>query len=168
MIYRNLKQDLAWAGIILLLTTVFGLSQQWRLVHLSWTGRLAPLLEQQREQRRRAEFQGVATLSLPQAYQLFQEGRAVFVDARNPEEYAELRIPGSINLPPQRLEKEGVEALAGISMDRQLVVYCSQVSCDAALKVAEKLQSLGYTGVAAFLSGFRAWDEAGYPAETGK
>ena len=48
------------------------------------------------------------------------------------------------------------------------MVYCGQVSCDAALQVAEKLQSLGYTRVSAFLGGFRAWDEAGYPVETSK
>jgi rhodanese-related sulfurtransferase len=48
------------------------------------------------------------------------------------------------------------------------VVYCGQVSCDLALKVAEKLQALGFTRVMAYVGGFRAWDEAGYPADTGK
>jgi rhodanese-related sulfurtransferase len=56
----------------------------------------------------------------------------------------------------------------GLARDREIVVYCGQVSCDLALKVAEKLQSLGFTRVTAFIGGFRAWDEAGYPADTGK
>jgi 3-mercaptopyruvate sulfurtransferase SseA len=58
--------------------------------------------------------------------------------------------------------------LAGIAKDREIVVYCSQASCDLALEVAEKLQALGYTQVRAFMGGFRAWDEAGYPADTSK
>ena len=35
-------------------------------------------------------------------------------------------------------------------------------------QVAEKLQALGFTRVMAYIGGFRAWDEAGYPADTGK
>jgi len=58
--------------------------------------------------------------------------------------------------------------VAGLARDREIVVYCGQVSCDLALKVAEKLQSLGFTRVTALVAGFRAWDEAGYPANTGK
>jgi rhodanese-related sulfurtransferase len=34
--------------------------------------------------------------------------------------------------------------------------------------VAEKLQAMGFTRVEAFLGGFRAWDEAGYPVDTSK
>lgn len=165
---RALRQDLAWAGIIALLAVSMGLWQQWCLVHLAWSGRLAPLIEQQREARRRAEFQGVLTLNLSQTYKLFQEGKALFVDARNPEEYAELRIPGAINLPPALLDQEGARAVNTIPKDRRIVVYCGHESCDAALRVAERLRTLGYTEVEAFIGGFRAWDEAGYPADTGK
>jgi rhodanese-related sulfurtransferase len=56
--------------------------------------------------------------------------------------------------------------LAGIPKDQEIVVYCSQASCDLSLEVAEKLQALGFTHVQAFMGGFRVWDEAGYPADT--
>jgi rhodanese-related sulfurtransferase len=168
MIGRLIRQDLAWAGFILVLAAAFGLGQQWRLVRLSWTGGLAAHLEGQREQRRRTEFQGVPTLSLAQAYEIFSQGQARFIDARNPEEYAELHIPGAINLSPWDLKERGDRPLADIPTDRQLVVYCGQISCDAALKVAENLQALGFGRVAVFLSGFQAWDLAGYPADTSK
>ncbi len=163
---RLFRQDLAWAGFILILAASFGLWQQWRLVRLSWTGGLAAHLEAQREQRRRVEFQGVPTLSLEQAYALYQEKQALFIDAREPAEFAELHVPGAINLSPKCLQEQGLKALAGIPPERPLVIYCGQASCDAALKVAEKLQSLGFKQVSAYLGGFRAWDEAGYPAET--
>jgi len=165
---RTWRHDLAWAGFILLLAACFGLIQHWPLVRQSWRGELSARLEQMRAQRRAQEFQGVKTINLGQAYARFQAGQALFIDARPADEYAELHVPKALNLTPDMLEHGGAEKLAGIAKDREIVVYCGQESCDLSLKVAEKLQALGYTGVTAFMGGFRAWDEAGYPADTSK
>jgi rhodanese-related sulfurtransferase len=165
---REWRQDLAWAGFILGLAALFGLVQQWPLVRQSWRGELSALLEQTRNQRRQEQFQGVKTLNLAQAYELFQQGRALFIDARPPDEYAELHIPQALNITPEMMEKGQAAAVAGLAQDREIVVYCGQVSCDLALQVAEKLQARGFTQVAVYLGGFRAWDEAGYPADTSK
>jgi rhodanese-related sulfurtransferase len=164
---RVWRQDLAWAGFILGAALVFGLVQQWPLARYAWQGELAPLLEQARNQRRAEEFRGVKTVNLAQAYALFQQG-SLFIDARPADEFAELHIPKSLNITPGMVEAGVAEQVAGLARDREIVVYCGQVSCDLALKVAEKLQSLGFTRVMAFVGGFRAWDEAGYPADTGK
>lgn len=168
MTSRVWRQDLAWAAFILALAVVFGMVQHWPLVQTALKGELKPYLEQMRTQRRDVMFQGVKTVNLEQAYGLFQKGQVRFIDARQASEYEELRIPGAINLPPEKLTQEGQGALPGLDKETRLVVYCSQTSCDAALVVAEKLQSLGYAKVAVFLGGFRAWDEAGYPAETSR
>jgi rhodanese-related sulfurtransferase len=161
-------QDLAWALFILGLAGVIGLLQQWQLVHLSWQGKLSARLEQVRSTRRQEQFQGVQTLNLAQAYAMFQQGQALFIDARPPDEYAELHISRALNITPDMLEAGGAGNMAAIAKNRQIVVYCGQVSCDLALKVAEKLQALGFSRVLAFVGGFRAWDEAGYPAATSK
>ncbi len=168
MIRRLMQQDLVWAGYVLLLAAALGLGLQWQLVRLSWTGGLPAYLETQREQRLQREFQGIKTLNLGQAYEIFQKGQALFVDARSAEEYAELHIPGAVNLSRERLDQEGGRAVAGIPTERELVVYCGMSSCEAALRVAEKLQSLGYSRVQVFMGGFRAWDDAGYPADISK
>lgn len=168
MIRRLVWGDLAWAAFILGLGVIFGLASHWNLVRLSFKGELTQYLDKERTARREIRFQGVKTLNLAQAHEIFQQGQALFVDARKPEEYEELHIPGAVNLPPEMLEKEGAGALEGIAQTRVIVVYCSQVQCDAALTVAEKLQSLGYKEAAAFLAGFNAWDQAGYPVDTAK
>jgi len=160
------RQDLAWAAFILAIAAIVGLLHHWQLVQVSWRGELRPYLEKRRAQHREVRFQGVKTVSLEQAYALYQEGQGTFIDARPADEYAELHISGAINLPPDSLQAGGEPRLAAVAKDRHLVVYCGQASCDAALKVAEKLQSLGYTQVTVFLGGFRLWDEAGYPADT--
>jgi rhodanese-related sulfurtransferase len=164
---RVWRQDLAWAGVILGAGLLLGLMQHWELVHKSWQGQLAPLLSQVRDQRRAEQFQGVKTVNLAQAYALFQQG-SLFVDARPADEFNELHVPKSLNITPDMVEAGLTEKVKGLARDREIVVYCGQVSCDLALKVAEKLQSLGFTRVMAFIGGFRAWDEAGYPADTGK
>ena len=164
---RVWRQDLAWAGFILGAAVLFGLVQQWPLARQAWRGELSPLLSQVRDQRRAEQFQGVKTVNLAQAYALFQQG-ALFIDARPADEFAELHVPKSLNITPDMVEAGVAEKIAGLARDREIVVYCGQVSCDLALKVAEKLQSLGFTRVMAFIGGFRAWDEAGYPADTGK
>jgi rhodanese-related sulfurtransferase len=165
---RLFRQDLGWAAFILVIAVIMGLTYHWRLAEVAFRGELTPYLEKLRAQQRQVQFQGVKTVSLAQAYDRYQSGQSIFIDARPPDEYAELHVPGAINFPPDRLESAGEAAVAGIAKERQIVVYCGQASCDAALKVAEKLQSLGYTRVSAFMGGFRAWDEAGYPADTGK
>ena len=165
---RVWRQDLAWAGFILGAALVLGLMQQWELVHRSWRGELVSHLEQVRDQRRQKQFQGVKTVNLAQAYAMFQQGQALFVDARPADEFNELHVPKSLNIPPDMAEAGLPEKMAGLAKDQEIVVYCGQVSCDLALKVAEKLQALGFTRVTAYIGGFRAWDEAGYPADTGK
>jgi len=165
---RAWRQDLAWAGFILGAVLLLGLMQQWELVHRSWRGELVSHLEQVRDQRRQKQFQGVKTVNLAQAYARFQQGQALFIDARPADEFNELHVPKALNLTPDMLEAGGAEPVAGLAKDQEIVVYCGQVSCDLALKVAEKLQAMGFTRVTAYIGGFRAWDEAGYPADTSK
>ncbi len=163
---RTWRHDLAWAGYILGLAVVVGLVQQWPLVRQSWQGHLATRLEQMRSQRRQIQFQGVKTVNLAQAYAMFQQGRTLFIDARPADEYAELHVPKALNLTLGMLKADRAKKLKSIAKDQEIVVYCSQASCDLSLEVAEKLQALGFTRVKAFVGGFRAWDEAGYPADT--
>jgi rhodanese-related sulfurtransferase len=165
---RVWRHDLAWAAYILGLAVFIGLMQQWPLVRQSWQGQLPHRLEQARHQRRQEQFQGVKTVNLAQAYSLFQQGKALFIDARPGDEYSELHIPQSINITMDMLNNHKASKVADLAKDREIVVYCGQASCNLALRVAEKLQALGFSRVMAFVGGFRAWDEAGYPADTSK
>jgi rhodanese-related sulfurtransferase len=165
---RVWRQDLVWAAYILGLAILIGMLQQWPLVRQSWEGQLSTVLSQARQQRRHEQFQGVKTVNLAQAYALFQSGKVLFIDARPADEYAEIHVPKALNITAEMLENQGAAKMAGIAKDRKIVVYCSQTSCDLSLKVAEKLQALGFSRVLAFMGGWRAWDEAGYPAATSK
>lgn len=67
---------------------------------------------------------------------------AVLLDVRTPEEAAEGRIPGSINIPLQQLQQ--VET-AVTELDTPLFVYCQ--SGARSHKAAVRLGQMGYTHV---------------------
>jgi hypothetical protein len=83
------RRELALAVGFLSLAVILGLSFHWSLVQASLKGNLAALLDQKRQERREVQFQGVKTLDLAQAYQTWQEKKALFVDARKAEEFQE-------------------------------------------------------------------------------
>jgi rhodanese-related sulfurtransferase len=98
---------------------------------------------------------------------LFDAGHLVVVDAREPDEWAEGRIPGAINLPfdlataePQRLE-------ALETAGRPIVVYCGGGACELSLSLAWELIHAGKTKVTVFMGGYPDWVAAGYPTEAG-
>jgi rhodanese-related sulfurtransferase len=162
------REDLAWAGYLLLLATVFGLAYHWDLVRVAWQGQLQVRLDQMRTERRAVEFKGVKTVTLKEAYDLWKEGQTLFVDARPPEEYADLHIKGALNVPLENLARIKETGILGMPRDRKILVYCSDKRCDLALKLAQHLKSLGFTQVVAFLGGFSAWDEAGYEVDSSR
>ena len=162
------RRELAWVIGFLSLAVILGFMFHWPLVQASLKGNLTALLDQKRQERREVQFQGVRTLDLAQAYQIWQEKRALFVDARKAEEYQELHVQGAVNVPPETWPELPSSELMKMAKTQELVIYCSQESCDDALKLAKKLRAAGFTRVMAFTGGFRAWDEAGYPADTSR
>ena len=162
------RRELVWAIGLLGLAMILGFMLHWPLVQASLRGNLIALLDQKRQERREVQFQGVRTLDLAQAYQIWQEKRALFMDARKAEEYQELHVQGAVNVPPETWPELPSSELMKMAKTQELVIYCSQESCDDALKLAKKLRAAGFARVMAFTGGFRAWDEAGYPADTSR
>jgi rhodanese-related sulfurtransferase len=162
------RHDFFLAACLLGLAVILGAMLHWPLVQASLRGNLTTLLDQKRQERREVQFQGVKTLDLAQTYQIWQAKRALFVDARKAEEYHELHVQGAINVPPETWGELASSELLKKDRMGELLVYCSQESCDDALKLAKKLREAGFTRVLAFTGGFRAWDEAGYPADTSR
>ena len=165
---RVVQNDLLWAGYLLLLAIFFGLAYQWPLVKVAWRGELSSYLDKIQEQRRVTEFKGVPSVSLEEAHELWKGGDTLFLDARDPEDFAELHIPKAVNLPLDRISEIKNTGILGLPRDRRIVVYCAKKQCHSALKEAKHLQSLGFTRVMAFLDGFQAWDEAGYDVDSSR
>jgi rhodanese-related sulfurtransferase len=165
----TLLHDLKWSLIFVALSLALGMIWQWPLIQQGWQGKLFPQIKELERQEAARRLEGVRTLNLNQAYKLHQSGQALFIDARPPAEYRELHIESAVNLTTNQLEKVKVPDQLKISdPNRTIIVYCGHEDCHASLQVAELLQSHGFTGVAVFLGGFRAWDEAGYPVDVAR
>ena len=91
----------------------------------------------------------------------------LLVDVREPTETQNGIIPGALLAPRGMLEFHADAStpyhLEEFSVDRRVIVYCAAGSRSAL--AAKTLQDLGYSDVAHLDSGFKGWQEAGYPIE---
>src|SRR5574343_1826293 len=85
-------------------------------------------------------------------------GKTVFLDVREPQEFAAGHLPGAINLPRGVLELrlEAIPELKDVRHDT-VVVYC-QTGGRSAL-ATQTLQLLGFTHAVSMAGGFKAWAE---------
>ncbi|MDX2265291.1 MAG: rhodanese-like domain-containing protein [Hyphomicrobiales bacterium] len=100
-------------------------------------------------------------LSPEEAKALHDRGDIVFVDVRNPEEFAAARIKGSALHPLKELEPDAIPV-----EQRKIVLVCavgirSRIAADA-------LMEGGRGPIAHLEGGLQAWAEAGLPIESGE
>jgi len=105
-------------------------------------------------------------LSMQEAFTLWNDKKAVFLDTREPDEYAEGHIPGAINFPFEHWDDcwEEVEPL--LSSDKTIVCYCGGLDCELSLFAAREFQAIGYPDTYIFFGGFNKWVEYDLPWES--
>ncbi len=160
------KHDLAWAACLVVVGLTLGLLVHGQVIREGLDGTLELRLADVEREEAARRLAAITTYPLEKVLALHQEGKTLFIDAREPDEFRELHIERAVNLPATQLTKALVAAkLQQLPMDHPIVVYCGSADCHASLRVAEFLQKQGYTRVAVYVGGFRAWDEAGYPVD---
>lgn len=90
----------------------------------------------------------------------------VLVDALPPMSYATSHLPGAINLPPESVDGRAQRRIPDRSTE--IVVYCSDVTCNSSIVVAKRLIELGYENVSHYAEGKNDWVAAGLPLEGGR
>ena len=95
--------------------------------------------------------------------QLERGDELVLVDALAPMSYARSHLPGAINLPADWVEERAPMRIP--DLETEIVVYCSDVDCDASGIVARRLLELGYRNVRHYPGGKSDWVEGGLPLE---
>jgi rhodanese-related sulfurtransferase len=171
MIWRFFRQDIAWAGMILVLAMSLGEYRHWQLVQAGWQGQLTTLKESQDLSGTGSGQEGlkVELVELAAAWEFFNQKQTLFVDASGRKDYDELHIAGAINLPADEvLGKRDITTLKDVPKDHKIIVYCGSDGCKKSAAVALMLGDLGYTQVKFFPGGFHAWDNAGYPMDTNR
>ena len=90
-----------------------------------------------------------------EAEQLREQPGAVVLDVREPDEYEQGAIPGSVHIPRGQLESNIEGRVA--DHDTPLVVFCAGGVRSAF--AAKTLEQLGYTDVVSVKGGFNKWKD---------
>lgn len=97
-------------------------------------------------------------LTLAVVRTIYRQKEALFIDARKKTDYETGHIPGAINIPVNLGRSEKVELLNGISKDLKIIVYCENVQCQFADRLAREMQYMKFKSVAVFKGGWTAWN----------
>lgn len=109
---------------------------------------------------------GDSLISLDEAYSLFLDGQAIFVDARDPAEYGQGHIKGAINLPFEQWDQYWNSVKPELDPKREIVTYCEGLDCELSLFAARELKQQGFPHAYIFFAGWLKWKEAGLPLES--
>jgi len=107
-------------------------------------------------------------IELAQASQLFEEGGAIFVDARSESQYAHGHIRGALNLPWQEVDRDFIEVTGQLEGQKTIVTYCDGETCDLSHELALFLKEMGFDNVRVLVNGWTMWQQAGLPTQMGE
>ncbi len=99
------------------------------------------------------------------AKKYFDDGTAVFLDARSPDDYRKGHIKGAISVPVGEFDSAVSELKSKYHSDTFFITYCSGRYCEDSHVLAQKLFEQGYFEVSVFIDGLPAWESMGYPIE---
>lgn len=94
-----------------------------------------------------------------------ESGAVTVVDALGESYYAQMHLPGALNLVEEDVADRAAELLP--DKDAAIVVYCSNPACGNSEAVANRLTALGYRHVRKYREGIQDWVAAGLPVESG-
>lgn len=96
---------------------------------------------------------------------IYDQGGAVFIDARSEGSFLNGHIAGSVSLPLGQFSEKIQLLLNTYDPSTLLITYCSGRTCQDSHQLARLLATVGYLNVRIFIDGYPAWKESGYPSE---
>lgn len=99
----------------------------------------------------------IREIDVPGTLTALREGSAVIIDVREPDEFAQGRIDGAVNI-PRGVAEMAVPRFVPDSR-RRIICYCAGGNRSAL--VADNLGRMGYENVESLAGGFQAWARAG-------
>jgi rhodanese-related sulfurtransferase len=106
-------------------------------------------------------------IPLEQANLLWQNGATLFLDAREPADYAAGHIGNALNLPAHSFAQNFGNVAPMLTPESELVLYCDGQECDLSHRLAASLRQQGYTNIHLLHNGWTAWRQAGLPVTLG-
>jgi rhodanese-related sulfurtransferase len=99
------------------------------------------------------------------AIKIYNTNKAVFIDARQAEDYAEGHIKDALSFPVNQFDEQIDAFKKQYALDMTIITYCSGRTCTDSHKLAQLLLQEGYENVAVFIDGYQHWKEEGGAVE---
>lgn len=110
----------------------------------------------------------VKAIALEAAVDHFQNGTAIFADARPLEAFEAGHIKGALHLDPSDFDQWSDRVFAHASAESTFITYCDGSQCPLSQELAEKLMWLGFENVCYLKDGWAVWKEHGLPMGKGR
>jgi rhodanese-related sulfurtransferase len=105
------------------------------------------------------------TISITEAARLFQQNKAVFLDARPFESYEKGHIQGALSLPWHVVDEKFMEVMDKIEPDRIVITYCDGPACDLSHLLANFMMDMGFKDVRVLVNGWTLWTQRRLPVD---
>jgi rhodanese-related sulfurtransferase len=96
------------------------------------------------------------------ALRIFNDKKALFIDARPAAQFSEGHIPGAINVYAEEF-RDHIPQLLNYPMDTLVVAYCGGGLCELSHDLADQLRTLGFKKVVVYTGGTTEWTTNNYP-----
>ncbi len=106
----------------------------------------------------------VREISIDEVRRKLESGKAKLVDVREDSEWAAGHARGAQHLGKGVIERDIEQTIP--DKNAELILYCGGGFRSAL--ATDSLQKMGYTNVASMAGGWRGWQAAGGPVETGE
>ena len=91
-------------------------------------------------------------LTMEDAFALWQAKQAIFLDAREPEDYNKGHIPGAYNFPFEEWDQYWESIKTKLTPETRIVCYCGGLDCELSLDMARELKVLDILIRSSFLA----------------
>ena len=100
-------------------------------------------------------------IKIEEAKKIFDDGKALFLDARGAKSYKTATIMGAMNVPVKQYPS--LKNLMPNDKNALIVTFCQGFKCELTDKLAELLIKDGYKNVKNYKGGYPEWKENNYP-----
>jgi rhodanese-related sulfurtransferase len=105
-------------------------------------------------------------ISLKDATLLFVSKRAVFLDARDADSFAEGHIEGALSMPPDYFGEDYPKFESQLT-GKIVITYCDGERCHLSHDLADLLKARGVQEVFVLINGWTLWKNENLPTATG-
>jgi rhodanese-related sulfurtransferase len=158
----HLKNVVQQAFFILFMSVVIGLA-----VNMIRPDSIPVIAQWSIEDRLASDNGETLIIPISLAKALFEKNEAVFMDARDKNQFDLGHIKGAKNLPWNAVDDYFMDIAKDLPKDTVIITYCDGESCDLSHELALFLREMGFNQVKVLVNGWAVWQEMNLPLEGG-